>query len=846
MNDALTVFSAQQAADFDRGAAAHRLTVQRAAWVDEQLTRLWQTHELHHAPLALLATGGYGRGELYPYSDVDVLVLVLAPLSETQQQQASAWLAALWDMGLKLGHAMRSLDECVAAGKADIATATAMLEARLLVGDVAALAQLQAALSPEHVWPSVAYFDAKCREQKARHARFHDTSHNLEPNIKEAPGGLRDIHILLWLAQRTLGTSEWSRLMAAGLLGDDELQTLIRATQALSKLRFGLHLVAGRGEDRLLFDHQKALAKRLGFADDGVPNQGVETMMQGYYRTADVVRRLNERLLQRFEEVLLGVQAVDVLDDDFEWHGERLALCAQKRFAQQPELIFHLFLHLGDAGRSLLHSETARQLGESLDIIDEAFRHDPQHISAFKRVLNHPNAVQLLRLMAKSGVLARWIPEFGQVSGRMQFDLFHVYTVDQHTLAVLGHVQAMLEGRAQDLFAHAHTVVPKLSNPVLLVLAALFHDIGKGRGGDHAVVGAEDARKFCQRLGLSEADVVMVSWLVEQHLLMSRTAQRKDISDPEVVAEFARAISNRRRLAYLYLLTIADIAGTSPKLWNSWKDRLFSDLFVATRVALRAGLEHHQFAAVRIEEHKVKTQALLPSGVWADPVVQALWPSLPDESFLRYAPEQLAWQIQSIQQAETLPCVAVRGHRQGDAFEVFVHAKDQEGLLASVAVSIDRAQLVIAEARIVTSATGFSLNTFRVLDEHGASSDSTARAEAIRQAVLDALNTGWQSPAPRVLPRRMKAFYVPVRVSFQPTSSGDKTQMTLICADRPGLLAHVSELLWRHQLNVHDARIATYGERAEDFFTLSNAQGQPLDAREQTALHDALVGLLSS
>lgn len=845
MNDALSVFSAQQASDFDRGAAAHRLVVQRSAWMDEQLTDLWRTHQLHDAPLALLATGGYGRGELYPYSDVDVLLLVLEPLTEVQQQQVSVWLAALWDMGLTVGHAMRNLNECVEAGKADIATATAMLEARYLTGNDTALQQLQSRLAPEHVWSSAAYFEAKKNEQMVRHGRFHDTSHNLEPNIKEAPGGLRDIHVLLWLAQRTLGTSAWSRLVAVGVLGDDELHTLIRASQALSKLRFGLHLVVGRGEDRLLFDHQKALAKRLGFNDDGVPNQGVEAMMQGYYRTADVVQRLNERLLQRFEEILLGVQAVTVVDDAFEWHGTRLALRHGQSFAAQPAFIFRLFLLLGDAGRSVLHSETARQLGESLDIIDESFRHDESHIEAFKQLLRHPNAVHLLALMAKSGVLARWIPEFGLVSGRMQFDLFHVYTVDQHTLAVLGHVQRMLQGRAGDLFAHAHTVVPKLSDPVLLVLAALFHDIGKGRGGDHAVVGAEDARRFCVRLGLSESDVVMVSWLVAQHLLMSQTAQRKDISDPEVVADFARVVGNRRRLAYLYLLTIADIAGTSPKLWNSWKDRLFSDLFVATRVALRSGLEHHEFAAARIEQHKLQTQALLSSEAWASSEMQRLWASLPDESFLRYAPEQLVWQIESILDTQTLPCVAVRAHRQGDAFEVFVHAKDQQGLLANVAVSIDRAQLVIAEARIVTSADGFSLNTFRVVNAHTGTDDPKQRAKNITQSVRDALQTGWQPPAQRMLPRRMKAFHVPIRVAFQTILSSEKTQMTLICSDRPGLLAHVSELLWRQQINVHDARIATYGERAEDFFTLTNAQGKPLDEPEQATLHDALTEVLS-
>ncbi|HET6603372.1 MAG TPA: [protein-PII] uridylyltransferase [Xanthomonadaceae bacterium] len=818
---------------------------ERAARVDGVVRSAWERCLGSASAATLVATGGYGRRELFPHSDVDLLILAEAGAQEHEKGAIAEFIALLWDAGLDPGTAVRSIAQCITLAADDITVATALTESRHLAGRRGAYDELvQASIAPD-LWPPKAYLDAKRGEQLQRHRRYNDTAYNLEPNLKDGPGGLRDVHTLIWIGMRVHGARSLQALAELGAIGADELATLERERRALSRLRFGLHCVAGRREERLLFDYQTALAQYLGH-DDGDGNLAVERMMQGFFRSAAMVLRLNARLLQRFEENLGGDAEVVAIDAGFEMRGDYLALRDRGAFEREPLSMLRLFTvwqaHPGARG---LHSSTARALGEALDRIDDALRADERAHELFMAILRGERAVETLARMAGLGVLGRYLPEFGGVSGRMQYDLFHVYTVDQHTLTVLRNIASFEHPQSQDRFALAHEIWPRLRKPELLLLAALFHDIAKGRGGDHSELGAADARAFCSTHGLSGADTDLVCWLVRHHLAMSVTAQRQDISDPEVVQHFAELVGERERLDYLYLLTVADIAGTSPKLWNAWKDRLLADLYTSTRFVLRQGLEVRAYADERIAETAANARALLREAGLQDAQVDALWAEFPAESFLRYRAEQVAWQTRGIAGHGTRdrPLVLARPHARPGALEVFVYSPDRDGLFATVAATLDRLGLSVVEARVVSSRQGMSMDTFQVLDAGTEFVAPERRAATVTRALEQVLSvTPYRAePVQRAVPRQLQHFRVPARIEFDPEPVPGRTEMTVICADRPGLLARLAAVLRAHQVRVHDARIATFGERVEDFFLLSDAHNRALTDETRDSLRAALV-----
>jgi [protein-PII] uridylyltransferase len=838
---------AELIAAFDAGADAESLLLRRCKAVDQVVKSAWRQIAGEPPGLALVATGGYGRRELYPHSDIDLLVLGESGDQDAAQAGIQAFLAALWDVGLQPGHAARSLRQCCDEAAGDLTVATTLLDARLLVGERRVVESLRAALSAPGLWPPAAFFEGKRNELRQRHARYNDTAYNLEPNLKEGPGGLRDLHTLAWMAKRQFGVQGVCDLQPLGLLGGDEADTLNREYWSLARLRIGLHLTAGRREERLLFEHQTSLAKRLGLRDEHKENLAVEQLMQGYFRSAALVIRLSERLLQRFEESLAGEVATAPIDEHFELAGGYLRLRDPDAFQREPLRMLDLFLVWQENAEARgLHSITARALGEALDHIDEAFRERADVRARFMLLIRHPLAAETLGRMAHLGVLGRYIPAFGRVAGRMQYDLFHVYTVDQHTLTVLRNIASFRDEASRNRFSLAYEVWPRLRKPELLLLGGLFHDIAKGRGGDHSELGAEDARRFCSAHGLNAADTDLVAWLVRQHLTMSITAQRQDIADPEVIARFAEIVSERERLDYLYLLTVADIAGTSPKLWNAWKDRLLADLYGATRFALRRGLRHVMHADERISEAREEARAVLLSHGMGEAEIEQVWADFPAESFLRYRPAQLAWQTQGIAGATPgQPLALVRPHQRPGALEVFVYSPDRDGLFAAVAATLDRLGLNVVEARIVTSTRGMSLDTFQVLDAGSEFVSPDRRATTVAEALRETLS---RSPlvvptVRRAIPRQLKHFRVPVRVGFA-DNGAPRTEMSLVCADRPGLLAQVSAVFRTQGLRVHDARIATFGERVEDFFQLADENDAPLDERARATLREALVEAL--
>jgi [protein-PII] uridylyltransferase len=831
---------------FDRGEDIDGLLGARARTADTLIGQAWARCIPAGAPLALFAVGGYGRGELFPQSDLDVLVLAEPDAQAGYGDALARLFALLWDAGLPVGHAVRSADECTQAAREDITVQTALLEARPLQADAQAARRIEDAIAPARIWPPRDYFLAKREEQRQRHARFDDTSDNLEPNLKEGPGGLRDVQTLRWMALRLSGARDLAQLVALGQLGGDEHATLEREWRALARLRFGLHLVARRREERLRFDHQKTLAERLGFHDaDGA--LAVEQMMQAFYRSAALVLRINERLLQRFEEQLEGEGAPEPLDDAHALRRGYLSARDPAWPAHDPARILALFAVWAAHPRIRgLHSRTARALAEGLPAVPAYGDATPDLRSAFMALLRGPQPVETLARMARLGVLGRWIPAFARVSGRMQFDLFHVYTVDQHTLAVLRNIASFASGTPDPRFAIAHEIWPRLRKPELLLLAGLFHDVAKGRGGDHSELGAVDARAFCIAHGLSEGDTALVEWLVRKHLLMSVTAQKQDISDPDVIHRFAGEVADRERLDLLYLLTCADIAGTSPKLWNAWKDRLLADLHTATRLALRRGLEHPVAAEERSAETRVAALAQLAGfGVGAEDA-QRLFAQMPPESFLRGRPDQVAWQATVLRgSAPGATRASVRAlARSAGALEVFVHSPDRDGLFAAIVATLDRAGLVIQQARLLDGPGNTVFDTFEVLPVEGqrvlpAAEIERRLAQALAAPSLDAVK-----PTRRTQPRHLRHFRLVPQIGFGETADGRRTVLSLVCTDRPGLLADVTRALRGQRLRVHDARIATFGERAEDVFRITDERDRPLDEPQRQALRAALLACI--
>ncbi len=840
----LDQLDADLAARFDASEAAHVLARARADGVDALITEAWADCVPSDAPLALFAVGGYGRRSLYPQSDVDLLILGDEDAQVTHRDALAGFIARLWDAHVQVSHATRSLADVRAAAAEDITIQTALMDSRQLLGDAAMDARLQDAIGVGKIWSSDEYYAAKREELRNRHARFGDTADNLEPNIKEGPGGLRDLQTLRWMAMRVYGVTGLEQLEAMGKIGRDERETLLRAASELQRLRWGLHLVAGKREERLRFDYQRLLAARLGGLEQA-DNSDVERMMQGFYRSAALVLRIGERLLQRFEEELEGDVEPEVLDAGFELRGRWLAARHANWPHGDPAQIFALFAtwsHLPEG--TGLHSRTARTLAESLPLVPDYASASPALRTQFMHLLQQPEAVTTLRRMSQLGVLARWIPAFARVTGRMQFDLFHVYTVDQHTLALLGNFALFQSGSDEQRFSMAHEVWPRLRKPELLLLAGLFHDIAKGRGGDHSELGAVDAREFCEAHGLSAADTDLVSWLVLKHLLMSVTAQKQDIADPDVVQRFAETVADREHLDTLYLLTCADIAATSPKLWNAWKDRLLADLYVATRLALRRGLENPVAATERIAETRAGTRAILRAYGVTEDAADTLFLSMPEESFLRGHPEQVAWQASVLAKApaEALH-VAARtiGNDDSSVLEVFVHSPDRDGLFAAIVATLDRAGLAIQQARLLQGPDGSVFDTFQCMPIDPQRPVPPALVEQRLRDVLSKEDLASIRPPRRTQPRHLQHFRIRPQVAFGDAANGRRTLMSLVCTDRPGLLAEVAQTLRAQGLRVHDARIATFGERAEDVFQLSDERDLPLDESRQQSLRDALL-----
>ncbi|HEY0198790.1 MAG TPA: [protein-PII] uridylyltransferase [Rhodanobacter sp.] len=827
---------------FRDGVDASALARRRGESVERVVAHVWTACLGEVSDTTLFAVGGFGRGLLFPYSDVDLLALVIAP-DAPRLRALEQFFTTLWDTGLKVGHAVRDPAQCRALAAQDASVFTSLLDARRIAGDPALDASLRAIVDDPELWPPRAYLAARLAERDARHARYDDTAYNLEPNLKDGPGGLRTLDSLRWIGRRLVHANDLSDMVIEGLLDPAEQATLEQSEATLRRYRYALHLEAGRPEERLLFDYQRALAARLGFEDEHAKNLGVEQFMQGYYRAASQVERLGVQVAERFEEMLEPLGEPVPVGDEFLRYGSRLAARDPELFMRRPSALVEIFMaRLDQSGVRGFSADTMRRMHQATAAHGDALADDRDVLAAFLRLLRRgAPAVEALWRMNRHGLLAAILPAFGKVFGRMQYDLFHVYTVDEHTLRVLRNMARFADPSAQREFPLGCEIWPTLPTPEVLLLASLFHDIAKGRGGDHSVLGEEDARAFCTKLGLPPADIERVAWLVRWHLLMSTTAQRQDITDPDVVHRFAEAVGDRERLGQLYLLTIADIIGTSPRLWNGWKDRLLADLYTATRYALRSDIDLPRDAGVRVRECSEHALALLMNEGFAEADVVRAWVDFPQLSFLRHRPEQIAWQTAAILRAKgAVPLVAVHPLSVRGSTELFIYAPDRDGLFATVTAVLDRLRFSVMESRILSSPTGMALDTFLLLEADTQQPANATRADELQQRLQRALtqSTGVQ-PSRRGMSRHQKHFQMAPQISFN--AAGDRTQLALIGTDRPGLLAAVAQVMLDAGVRVHDARIATFGERVEDFFQLTDRHNAALgDAQKDRLLHALL------
>jgi [protein-PII] uridylyltransferase len=838
---------------FEQQAEISSLLTARSAALDHLIRQVWSEICADLQTISLVAVGGYGRGELHPQSDLDLMVLVTDASMEAYEEPVGRFLTFLWDLKLNVGHSVRSLNDCAEQARADVSVMTNLMEARLLCGSAELLDQMCERLAIDQMWSGRDYFVAKLEEQKQRHHRFHDTVFNLEPNLKEGPGGMRDIQTLSWVAKRHFGVNSLAGLVDVGFLEPEEGQSLLAGKLYLWRLRWALHQIAGRPEERLLFDYQRELAHQFGFRDEHDQNLAVEQFMQTFFRTVMHLERLNERLLQAFDEEFLEVEAsqsIEIIDTEFQSRNGYLEALSDQVFINRPASLLGVFLVLQKRPELRgMRASTIRLLRRNLDLIDDDFRTSREAQQSFMTLLRgRGNVPELLSLMHRYEVLGRYLPEFGRVSGRMQFDLFHVYTVDQHTLSVLQYMHNIAAAGSEQSYPMFSTIHARLQKPELLLLAGIFHDIAKGRGGDHSQLGEDDARRFCRLHRLSEADTNLVCWLVGNHLVMSVTAQRQDISDPDIVNSFARAVGNLVYLDYLYLLTLADISGTSPKLWNSWKASLLSELYISARQAIQRGLENPLRRSEWIDATRREAAELLTDAGWSQAELETIWAELPDGYFLRHSAEQVAWQSGEMRRARetALPWINTRQQGGHGTTEVFVYSRNRDGTFATILAVLGQLELNIVDARVFNTSDDRVVDTFQVFERGGKPVQREQLLQRIRDRLADALSAESLQPTPveKPLPGRLRHFLRPTEINFGPGGE-QRTQMELICSDRPGLLATVARVMFENRVRVHAARIATFGEKVEDYFLITDFQDAPLSKPAQERLCNDLMTALS-
>ncbi len=848
----------QQSEDFNPLDDVEDLLIENSAFMDDILILCWN-HFLkqHSSQLCLLATGGYGRNELFPNSDIDILILLKGTDTHAFQDGLSSFSNFLWDIGLNPGQSVRTIPECIQAAEEDQTIMTNLLEIRLISGSPILFSKLSEGVSQAQLWSSADYFAAKMQEQKQRHAKYHETAYNLEPNIKEGPGGLRDLQNIAWVFKHHFKSTSLKELIKFGLFSATEYKDLDACRNILWRIRYALHTLTKSSKDQLAFDYQRALAQQFNFVDAD-NNPDVEQFMQYYFRAVTELSRTNEVLLQLFNEQLLDDDTIKQLspaNEHFFSINGYIEVKDSETFNKNPLALLEVFTLL-QRHKSLrgIRANTIRLIRKNLSLIDDSFRNDPKAIDLFLSILKAPRGItHQLRRMNHYGLLSAYIPSFANIVGRMQYDLFHIYTVDAHTLFVLRNLRRLSLEKHQDELPFCNNVFLHIKKPEILYITALFHDIAKGMGGDHSVLGEDIAQQFCIQHKLSKQDSKLVTWLVRNHLVMSMTAQRKDISDPDVIHKFALQVGSIENLNHLYLFTVADIRATSPKLWNSWKDSLLLELYTHTHSALLRGLQNPIERTERLYENKQEAREDLISKGISEATIQKTWNKINDDYFLRYSADEITWHTIAIaaSEKEDLPLVILRPQNQRGSVEVFVYTKNENKIFSLSAETLDSLGLTILDARIITisltTTEQYVLNSFQVLEQSGEPIADLDRELYICKSLSSNLKSLSVSEHINIHRQSRQARHFPIatRIKFHKDPLSRYTIIELITTDRSGLLAMIGQAFTELNIQLHDAKVTTIGSRAEDMFYVTDFELKPItNEPELNKITDKLFSIL--
>lgn len=846
---------------FDPQRPVDHLLKEKSEFIDEILISGWLHFLTDQADShCLLAVGGYGREELFPHSDIDVAIVLNIEIDPVVHERIASFATFLWDIGLKPGLSVRTIDETVTAAKENQTIMTNIMENRLIAGCPDLYKKLLDDIGPDKIWPSRQFFAAKMLEQAQRHEKYYDTAYNLEPNIKEGPGGLRDLQVIIWVFKRHYNSATLQDLIKNGFLTEFEYNQLFSAQQVLWRIRYALHVLNNRSEDRLLFEHQRELATQFGFFNESEHfNQDVELFMQFYFETILDIQRFNEILLQLFNErFVIGKSEGEPkpLGEYFIVVNNYLEAKDEKVFERQPVMLFEIFLFL-EKNNDLkgVGATTIRLIRKNLHLIDDAFRQDKAANNLFIEIFRQPQGItSQLRRMSRYGVLAAYLPHFANIVARMQYDLFHIYTVDAHTLFVIRNLRRFAIDKHRNEMPFCNELFLFIRKPEILYISALFHDIAKGQEGDHSTIGEAIVEAFCLQHDFTPYDRRLVSWLVCNHLLMSTTAQRKDIHDPDVILEFAHTVGSIEYLNHLYLLTVADIRATNPKLWNSWKDSLIKELYSAARSVLRRGLQRPLAMDNRIMENKKEALDELLGLGFQEPDLEKIWQDISGDYFLRYTVDEIIWHTYAIASAKEadLPLVLFRSQTRLGNAEIFIYAKKRDSLFSISTATLDQIGLSILDARIMTTNHNYAFDTFnifQVLEQSGQPVNdayridhicNTLRNNLLHQEIKEHINL-------QRISRQAKYFPIPTDIQFHSDSINDQTILEIITTDRQGLLAHIGQVFNQQKIKLHNAKISTIGSRVEDVFYITDSSFRPLsDPIKQEQLRKELLNVLGN
>lgn len=840
----------------DKKYPAQRIVQTRGQSVDATLRKVWNeffADEDARRHVSLVAVGGFGRNELNPFSDIDIMLLLDQDLGGRQNALIESFIRFVWDIGFEVGHSVRTVNDCVKHSKSDLTVMTNLLEARYCAGSQSLFGQFEKKIQESNIWPARKFFEAKVKEQELRHRKYADTAYNLEPNIKEGPGGLRDIHTVSWVTMRYFAGRGLHELVLRDFLKEDEYQTLIRGRNYLWKLRNELHFSLGRREDRLLFANQLKLAEKFGHLDDN-NNKAVEKLMKPYFRTVKVLRHINQMLLQHFDESILTRKRnkIRILNSKFQSVDGYLDFVNEGMIDRTPQVLIEICecFQSSDSIRGI-RATALRLMSSKKYLVNRQLRNSPEVKSLLLSILSNSNRLpQTLDLMHGTGLLGRLIPDFNRITGQLQYDLFHVYTVDAHLLNVVWYIHELAQPSTSESLPLAADAMKRVTKPERLIVAGLFHDIAKGQGGDHSELGEVQGYRFCKRIGMDEYDSHFVAWLIRHHLAMSFTSQREDLNDPKVISRFAATVGNQEYLDHLYLLTIADMRGTGPKVWNDWKGKMLEHLYLAASHTLLTNILPHDEVEPRVEQIKRDSIAALGGDRFPRRSIERLWENFDDDYFLSYDANTIAWHLRGAADTSVidLPLVMFRAHPSLEVIQIFVLAASSDEQFTVIAGALDQCSLNVLEARSHPLRTGLTAFSFAVMVRNQTVSHSKSYLEKCTETVGHAITNGKVDHLPSaVAPHRVaRHISFPTIIQFSNSPGSHYTMMEISAQDRPGLLYLVVRTLLLHKVRLLSAKITTSGARADDVFFIVDRDGNPIsDETVQVAMQKEIIRVLT-